>query len=425
MDGVVGGFGLANTANTDGASRGVPERFPRETRNAGIAAASPGKASLDAFVAATSAEAVSLVGRAALALGNAVVDGIEGTADFVQHAAKQADRIASKAASPTPGGRGAIRRGSEGFPEGNAASPVRRTSGRGHDARVLGLGKTRSPLKRTGVGGGFRSPAKTAARKPRCSEAVPAGDAGDEWGWAAGSPTKDELSGAVSSAVAHYRRELDASRSETASLREELRGARSALAAAADEAEGLKQQNLGLQRRQAQREREREGSDPLAEQVRCQLETLVAEKAKLAQENDELWRENESLQELLMHSNMATEAESLYSAGGLLADLVEKAAPPQTHFESKLAEATEGSSEISQSGSAATLKGAPEEEDERLELLDASSSPSKTPAAGLVDRVSDGKENVARRTKTAAAEPAAATKVGGGKKKKGKGKGRR
>ena len=424
MEGVVGGFGLANMANTDGASR-RPERFPRETRNAGNAAASPGKASLDAFVAATGAEAVSLVGRAALALGNAVVDGIEGTADFVQHAAKQADRIASKAASPTPGGRGAIRRGSEGFPEGNAASPVRRTSGRGHDARVLGLGRTRSPLKKTGVGGGFRSPAKAAARKPRCSEAAPAGDAGDEWGWAAGSPTKDELSGAVSSAVAHYRRELDASRSETASLREELRGARSALAAAADEAEGLKRQNLGLQRRQAQREREREGSDPLAEQVRFQLETLVAEKAKLAQENDELWRENESLQELLMHSNMATEAESLYSAGGLLADLVEKAAPPQTHFESKLAEATEGSSEISQSGSAATLKGAPEEEDERLELLDASSSPSKTPAAGLVDRVSDGKENVERRTKTAAAEPAAATKVGGGKKKKGKGKGRR
>ena len=104
MDGVVGGFGLANMANTDGASR-RPERFPAKRGNAGNAAASPGKASLDAFVAATGAEAVSLVGRAALALGNAVVDGIEGTADFVQHAAKQADRIASKAASPTPGAR--------------------------------------------------------------------------------------------------------------------------------------------------------------------------------------------------------------------------------------------------------------------------------------------------------------------------------
>jgi len=446
MDGVVGGFGYANPKNVDDASsRGF---FPRadDDENLGenlflsdgnarksARAASPGKASLDAFVAATSAEAVSLVGRAALAIGNAVVDGIEGTADFVHHAAKQADRIANKAASPTPGGRGGGLRGALAVlspsggnrRSGSVAPPVKQTVVA--KTRVLGLGATGlvSPLKKTGVGGGFRSPAKAAARKPRCSEAAPAGDAGDEWGWAAGSPTKDELSGAVSSAVAHYRRELDASRSETASLREELRGARSALAAAADEAEGLKRQNLGLQRRQAQRECEREGSDPLAEQVRCQLETLVAEKAKLAQENDELWRENESLQELLMHSNMATEAESLYSAGGLLADLVEKAAPPQTHFESKLAEATEGSSEISQSGSAATLKGAPEEEDERLELLDASSSPSKTPAAGLVDRVSDGKENVERRTKTAAAEPAAATKVGGGKKKKGKGKGRR
>ena len=48
----------------------------------------------------------------------------------------------------------------------------------------------------------FRSPAKAAARKP-AAEAAPAGDAGDEWGWAAGSPTKDELSGAVSSADIH------------------------------------------------------------------------------------------------------------------------------------------------------------------------------------------------------------------------------
>jgi hypothetical protein len=159
--------------------------------------------------------------------------------------------------------------------------------------------------------------------------------------------------------VAHFRRELEASRAENASLRKDLCGARAALAAAAEEAEGLKQQNLGLQRRQAQREREREGSDPLAEQVRCQLETLVAEKAKLAQENNELWRENESLQELLMHSNMATEAESLYSAGGALADLVEKPAPPQTHFESKLAEATTTSGSFSE----ATMSGSPTLED--------------------------------------------------------------
>ena len=450
MDGVVGGFGLADPS--DAASRArrggddashKPRFVSERNANTREPLASPGKASLDAFVAATSAEAVSLVGRAALALGNAVVDGIEGTADFVQHAAKRADRIANKAASPTPGGRGVrdalgvlapsggTRRGSGAFPS-DTGSPAKRTArGRGRDARVLGLGKDRSPLEKIGVGGGFRSPAKAArAAATSSAGAVPTkhDDIGDEWGWpAAASPTEDALRGfpQVSSAAARHRRELEASRAENATLREDLRGARAALAAAAEEAESLKRQNLGLQRRQAQRDREREGADPLAEQVRCQLETLVSEKAKLAQENDELWRENESLQELLMHSNMATEAESLYSAGGMLADLVEKAAPPQTHFESKLAEATEGSSEISQSGSAATLKGAPEEEDERLELLDASSSPSKTPAAGLVDRVSDGKENVERRTKTAAAEPAAATKVGGGKKKKGKGKGRR
>ena len=508
MDGVVGGFGLADPS--DAASRArrggddashKPRFVSERNANTREPLASPGKASLDAFVAATSAEAVSLVGRAALALGNAVVDGIEGTADFVQHAAKQADRIAHKAASPTPGGRGVrgalavlspsggIRRGSGAF-NSDTGSPLRRTtSGHGHEKRVLGLGKDRSPLKKTGVGGGFRSPAKAArAAATSAVGAAPTDDADDEWGWTVASPTKDGLRGAVSSAVARYRRELDASRAEIASLREDLRGARAALAAAAEEAEGLKRQNLGLQRRQAQRDREREGADPLAEQVRCQLETLVSEKAKLAQENDELWRENESLQELLMHSNMATEAESLYSAGGLLADLVEKAAPPQTHFESKLAEATQGSSE---SGSAAMLEGEPEGDDVAA-LLDAvdSDSPStdaaglravsqeevpidrgtvpsavsdggipmesagsteaertvsepspdassskedaletaETPAARLVDRASDGKENVdARdktRKKTAAPKPAAEPKIGGGKKKKGK-KGKR
>ena len=374
MDGVVGGFGFGDPKNVDDASsRGFFSRGGDDvdgddfSRNDGNAqkraprrAASPGKASLDAFVAATSAEAVSLVGRAALAIGNAVVDGIEGTADFVHHAAKQADRIANKAASPTPGGRGGGLRGALAVlspsggtrRSGSVASPVKQTLGA--NKRVLGLGATGrvSPLKKTGVGGGFRSPAKPSSRAGRAAAAPAAAafadDSGDEWGWAAGSPTKDELRGAVSSAVAHFRRELEASRAENVSLRKDLQGARAALAAAAEEAEGLKRQNLGLQRRQAQREREREGSDPLAEQVRCQLETLVAEKAKLAQENNELWRENESLQELLMHSNMATEAESLYSAGGALADLVEKPAPPQTHFESKLAEATTESGDFSE-----------------------------------------------------------------------------
>lgn len=366
MDGVVGGFGFGDPKNVDDASsRGFFSRGGDDvdgddfSRNDGNAqkraprrAASPGKASLDAFVAATSAEAVSLVGRAALAIGNAVVDGIEGTADFVHHAAKQADRIANKAASPTPGGRGGGLRGALAVlspsggtrRSGSVASPVKQTLGA--NKRVLGLGATGrvSPLKKTGVGGGFRSPAKPSSRAGRAAAAPAAAafadDSGDEWGWAAGSPTKDELRGAVSSAVAHFRRELEASRAENVSLRKDLQGARAALAAAAEEAEGLKRQNLGLQRRQAQREREREGSDPLAEQVRCQLETLVAEKAKLAQENNELWRENESLQELLMHSNMASTAEAMYSPGGALADLV-----PQPDFSEADAEMTETKAE--------------------------------------------------------------------------------
>ena len=81
----------------------------------------------------------------------------------------------------------------------------------------------------------------------------------------------------------------------------------------------LKKQNLGLQKRMAasQYESQGGGSDPLAEQVRHQLEHLVIEKGKLAQENASLRRECESLQELLMYSNMASQVESMYSSGGL------------------------------------------------------------------------------------------------------------
>ena len=58
----------------------------------------PSKATVEQFVAATSLEAVSMVGRAAMFLGNAVVDGIEGTAELVQNAAKKADKIAMNVA---------------------------------------------------------------------------------------------------------------------------------------------------------------------------------------------------------------------------------------------------------------------------------------------------------------------------------------
>ena len=47
----------------------------------------------------------------------------------------------------------------------------------------------------------------------------------------------------------------------------------------------LRKQNLGLQKRAVAREVCGEAGDPLAEQVRQQLETLVKEKARLMQEN--------------------------------------------------------------------------------------------------------------------------------------------
>jgi hypothetical protein len=80
-------------------------RFPRAPA-AGAAPApsggTPSKATVEHFVAATSFEAVSMVGRAAMFLGNAVVDGIEGTAELVQNAAKKADRIAMNVARCVP-----------------------------------------------------------------------------------------------------------------------------------------------------------------------------------------------------------------------------------------------------------------------------------------------------------------------------------
>ena len=140
--------------------------------------------------------------------------------------------------------------------------------------------------------------------------------------------------------MAHLRRELDAANASETELRATLASVRSELAEARATTESLKTQNLGLQRRQVQRDQEKDGSDPLAEQVRFQLEALVKEKAELARENDALWRENESLQELLMHSNMASTAEAMYSPGGALADLV-----PQPDFSEADAEMTETKAE--------------------------------------------------------------------------------
>ena len=380
----------------------------------------PSKATVEQFVAATSLEAVSMVGRAAMFLGNAVVDGIEGTAELVQNAAKKADKIAMNVArcvrrrdappfpslfffsrpfrhpesrprltlhlssprSPdgTPRGHASRARGADAWADfgdekenATANAPSHRSRG-GVGGRVLTALSNLSPGSRRARARGPASPTERAAahasrsspRKNSPSRAARsrAGarasssssssssssaaksresiDDGEDWGWRAASPAKDEgeLASAVRSAVAHLRRELDAANASETELRATLASVRSELAEARATTESLKTQNLGLQRRQVQRDQEKDGSDPLAEQVRFQLEALVKEKAELARENDALWRENESLQELLMHSNMASTAEAMYSPGGALADLV-----PQPDFSEADAEMTETKAE--------------------------------------------------------------------------------
>ena len=403
-------------------------RFPRAPA-AGAAPAhsggTPSKATVEHFVAATSFEAVSMVGRAAMFLGNAVVDGIEGTAELVQNAAKKADRIAmnvarcvprrntprfpsrrfffhpapsrfpripprahvsrSRLSSPrspdgTPRGHASRARGADAwgdFGDENANVPSHRSRGGvSVGGRVLSALSNLSPGSRRAHARGPASPPKRAAalapRSPlrknspsraarsraaaRASSAAVSSssaaargseDDGEDWGWRAASPVKDEgeLASAVRSAVAHLRRELDAANASEAELRATLASVRSELAEERATTESLKKQNLGLQRRQVQRDQEKDGSDPLAEQVRFQLEALVKEKAELARENDALWRENESLQELLMHSNMASMAEAMYSPGGALADLV-----PQPDFSE--AEAETQKTEVNAAGEA-------------------------------------------------------------------------
>jgi chromosome segregation ATPase len=89
----------------------------------------------------------------------------------------------------------------------------------------------------------------------------------------------------VESAVAHYRRELDASNAECDALRDAMGELQTDLHRTQQNYASLRKQNLGLQKRAVAREVCGEAGDPLAEQVRQQLETLVKEKARLAQEN--------------------------------------------------------------------------------------------------------------------------------------------
>ena len=167
-----------------------------------------------------------------------MVDGIEGTADFVQHAAKQADRIASKRRARRRDARrdpARLRR----FPwiwERRVPDAANERS-RSRRAGPRAPGKTRSPLRKPGSG---RVPLAGQGGGQKTGGEGPLIDDGDEWGWQPTTPPGETSS--VARCPPRWRTSAaswSASRSETASLREELRGARSALAAAADEAEGL------------------------------------------------------------------------------------------------------------------------------------------------------------------------------------------
>jgi hypothetical protein len=148
--------------------------------------------------------------------------------------------------------------------------------------------------------------------------------ADEDWGWDAKSPTQAEKTRNVAAATAHLRRELTTVNAERDELVDAVSTLTKKLKALEHDHESLKKQNLGLQKRMASSHHESQlpgGSDPLAEQVRHQLEHLVKEKGKLAQENASLRRECESLQELLMYSNMASQVESMYSPGGIFGDV--------------------------------------------------------------------------------------------------------
>jgi hypothetical protein len=80
------------------------------------------------------------------------------------------------------------------------------------------------------------------------------------------------------------------------------------------------------------------GADPLAaQQVKQQMEALLHEKARLAQENDRLLRENNGLQELLeftirQHADVAGEDE-LFGGGGWEEEEQEFATPEGSGFD--------------------------------------------------------------------------------------------
>jgi regulator of replication initiation timing len=321
------------------------------------------------MAATGAADVVNVVGRAAAFLGTAIDNAIENTAAVVENVSKRADQMAfvnsPKNGSPrrrrsSPGKHNNVN-GNYRAPLSNlspnsankaslnndASSPSRRWNKNPRSPggrRTPNKGGSKSPGGGNGSNGGgnkirvFRSPGSSGKKsRSRTSgegsrpAAIPmktgdtAGELADEdWGWDAKSPTQAEKTRNVAAATAHLRRELTTVNAERDELVDAVSTLTKKLKALEHDHESLKKQNLGLQKRMASSHHESQlpgGSDPLAEQVRHQLEHLVKEKGKLAQENASLRRECESLQELLMYSNMASQVESMYSPGGIFGDV--------------------------------------------------------------------------------------------------------
>ena len=324
------------------------------------------------MAATGAADVVNVVGRAAAFLGTAIDNAIENTAAVVENVSKRADQMAFVNSPKHGNGNspGRRRRSSPGkhndvngnyraplsnlspnsglnkANEFNASSPSRRWNKNPRSPggrRTPNKGGSKSPGGGNGGNGNnksrvFRSPgssgkksrsrtsgegSRPAAIPMKTGDAVPE-LADEDWGWDAKSPTQAEKTRNVAAATAHLRRELTTVNAERDELVDAVSSLTKKLKALTDDHESLKKQNLGLQKRMASSHHESQlpgGSDPLAEQVRHQLEHLVKEKGKLAQENASLRRECESLQELLMYSNMASQVESMYSPGGIFGDV--------------------------------------------------------------------------------------------------------
>ena len=409
-------------------------------------------------------------------IGTAIDSAIENTASVVENAAKRADQMAF-ANSPKDGrsprlvrrqgsspGKGPYSKASNPSPKAMNKGGSRWWGGEGRGSPGGGArrspGGGKGPYRSPGAGGirVFRSPGlASSGKKSRsrmsgaygCVDAIPmktgdknsggdaAGGADDDWGWDAKSPTGEEKTRNVAAATAHLRREL----AEVHCERDELKSAVSALnrrlKTLGEEHEMLKKQNLGLQKRMAasQYESQGGGADPLAEQVRHQLEHLVIEKGKLAQENASLRRECESLQELLMYSNMASQVESMYSSGGLFGHAYEEgtddddgdfdddgdvdeggvAGEDDEAFETDAPRAEEDDAEIAEDAEVAEVAEPPASESEHVVediAADAAAKPEPEPEPEPV---------VATATEEEPEAPAEGKKKRGGKKgKKGK-----